>query len=241
MSIDIANLADEYWEHELRTNPTTALLLGDHRHGAEMENLTRAAEDDAIAALHSFADRAEAIDPAPLSNADRITRGVLVEEARGKAGELESRMAEFDVNPSMGLHIELPQIASQIQLPGADEAEAIVVKWSKLKETFEQAVQRLRQGLAINRTPPQIAVEKSIDQINRYLATPVADDPFLTIAPPSTFTESETAAWRTLLEEQVVSSIRPGYELYRNALAEEILAKARPQEKTGLRWLPDGE
>ena len=241
MSIDIANLADEYWEHELRTNPTTALLLGDHRHGAEMENLTRAAEDDAIAALHSFADRAEAIDPAPLSNADRVTRGVLVEEARGKARELESRMAEFDVNPSMGLHIELPQVASQIQLPGADEAEAIVVKWSKLKDTFEQAVQRLRQGLAINRTPPQIAVEKSIDQIDRYLATPVADDPFLTVSPPDTFTESDTAAWRARLEEQVVSSIRPGYELYRNALAEEILAKARPQERTGLRWLPDGE
>jgi len=167
MSTDIANLAAEYWEHELRTNPTTAMLLGDHRHGAEMENLTRAAEDDAIATLHGFAARAEAIDPALLSSADRVTRGVLIEEAHGKARELESRMAEFDVNPSMGIHVQLPQIAPQISLPGPDEANAIVAKWSKMKVVFEQAVQRLRQGAAFNRTPPQIAVEKTIDQIDR--------------------------------------------------------------------------
>jgi len=241
MTIDIARLADEYWEHELRTNPTTALLLGDHRHGAAMENLTRAAEDDAIATLHGFAARAQAIDPVFLSNADRVTRGVLIEEAHGKARELESRMAELDVNPSMGIHIQLPQVAAQISLPGPDEAEAIVTKWSRMKVVFEQAVHRLRQGVGFNRTPPQIAVEKSIDQIDRYLAVPVADDPFLTVAPPDSFTEDEATAWKARLEEQVIASIRPGYELYRAALADEILPKARPQEKTGLRWLPDGE
>ncbi len=241
MSTDIANLAAEYWEHELRTNPTTALLLGDHSYGDQMENLTRAAEDDAIGALHGFADRAEAIDPTPLSNPDRVTRGVLIEEARGKARELESRMAEFDVNPSLGLHVQLPQVAAQINLPGAEEAAAIVAKWSKMKDVFEQAVQRLRQGVALNRTPPQIAVEKSIGQIDRYLAMPVAEDPFLAVAPPGTFTEDQATAWKARLEEQVVASIRPGYELYRAALVEEILPHARPQEKTGLRWLPDGE
>ena len=223
MSIEIARLADEYWEHELRTNPTTALLLGDHRHGAEMENLTRAAEDEAIGKLHGFAARAEAIDPAPLSGEDRITRGILIEEARGKARELESRMAEFDVNPSMGIHIQLPQVAAQIALPGADEAEAIVAKWSKMKDVFEQAVQRLRQGAAFNRTPPQVAVKKTIDQLDRYLAVPVAEDPFLAVSPPDSFSEDETTAWKARLEEQVIASIRPGYELYRTALAEEIL------------------
>jgi uncharacterized protein (DUF885 family) len=241
MSSEIAKLADEYWQHELRTNPTTALLLGDHRHGAEMENLTRAAEDEAIGKYHGYAARAEAIDPAPLSGADRITRGVLIEEARGKARELESRMAEFDVNPSMGIHIQLPQVAAQISLPGADQAEAIVAKWSMMKDVFEQAVQRLRQGVAFNRTPPQTSVEKTIEQLDRYLAVPVAHDPFLAVSPPKSFTEDETTTWKARLEEQVVASIRPGYELYRTALAEEILPKSRPQEKTGLCWLPDGE
>ncbi|NND01442.1 MAG: DUF885 domain-containing protein, partial [Acidimicrobiia bacterium] len=241
MNAEIANLADEYWQHELRTMPTTALLLGDHRYGDQMEDLGRGAEDDAITAYEGFLARAQDLDPSDLTRAERVTRGVLIEEARGKADELKSRMAEFDVNPSMGLHVVLPQLVSQITLPGADEANNIVRKWSRIAATFQQAVHRLRQGATLGRTPPRVAVEKSIEQIDQYLAVPIDQDPFVTVAPPDAFTQEQTAAWREELKQQVADSIRPGYELYRNALVEEVLPTARPQDKSGLRWLPDGE
>ena len=241
MTTDIAALADEYWQHELRTNPTTALLMGDHRFDDQMEDLSRGAEDDAIAAYQDFAARAKAINPADLSKAERVTRGVLLEEAHAKAEELKSRMAEFDVNPSMGLHVVLPQIVGQLRLPGSDSAQAIVRKWGLIDGVFEQAVYRLRQGLALGRTPPRVAVEKSISQIDAYLRSPLENDPFIAVVPPESFDADETAAWRDRLEAQVVASIRPGYERYQKALVEEVLPKARPQEKTGLRWLPDGE
>ena len=241
MNAEIAALADEYWQHELRTNPTTALLMGDHRYGDQMEDFSRGAEDDAIRSYEDFVARAEALDTPQLSRAERVTRGVLIEEARGKAEELKSRMAEFDVNPSMGMHVVLPQLISQITLPGADEAENIVGKWSKIATLFQQAVYRLRQGATLDRTPPQVAVEKSIEQIDQYLAVPVEHDPFINVAPPGSFTAEETEAWRGRLQQQVVDSIRPGYQLYREALVDEVLPTARPQERTGLRWLPDGE
>jgi uncharacterized protein (DUF885 family) len=241
MSNDIAALADEYWQHELRINPTTALLMGDHRFDAEIEDLSREAEDDAIAAYENFAGRAKAIDPAGLSKEERVTRGVLLHEARAKAEELKSRMAEFDVNPSMGIHVVLPQIVGQIRLPGSSSAEAIVRKWGLIEGALEQAVYRLRQGVALNRTPPQVAVEKSIAQIDAYLASPIDSDPFIGVVPPESFTPDEVEDWRDRLKAQVVASIRPGYERYRTALVDEVLPKARPQEKTGLRWLPDGE
>lgn len=241
MTSDIGALADEYWQHQLRLNPTTALLLGEHQYDDQMENLSRGAEDDAIATYESIAERAAAIDPASLSKADRVTRGVLLWEARSKASELQARFAEFDVNPSMGMHVELPQTVAQIRLPGAEEAAAIVRKWSRIQDTFQQAVHRLRQGVALERTPPQVAVEKAIAQIETYLATPLDKDPFLEVPPPAAFTAEETVQWTDQLRDQVVASIRPGYELYRTALVEEILPKARPPEKSGLRWLPDGE
>ncbi len=241
MNADIATLAEEYWQHELRTQPTTALLLGDHRYGDQMEDFGRGAEDDAIKAYEEFLARAEALDTTQLSREERTTRGVLVEEARGKADELKSRLAEFDVNPSMGMHVVLPQLVGQITLPGANEADNIVRKWSKIAGMFQQSVHRLRQGAVLERTPPQVAVEKSIEQIDQYLAVPVERDPFLTVAPPASFTEEQTEVWRDRLKQQVIDSVRPGYQLYRDALVEEVLPTARPQEKTGLRWLPDGE
>jgi len=241
MSTEIAALADEYWQHELRTNPTTALLMGDHRYDDQMEDLSREAEDDAIKDYEEFAARAKAIDPESLTKDERVTRGVLLEEALSKAEELKSRYVEFDVNPAMGIHVVLPQIVGQLRLPGRDSAEAIVRKWGLIDGVFEQAIHRLRQGIALDRTPPRVSVEKSIAQIDAYLATPIERDPFIAVTPPESYSDDEAVAWQERLKGQVVASIRPGYERYRTALIEEVLPKARPEEKTGLRWLPDGE
>ena len=54
--------------------------------------------------------------------------------------------------------------------PKLDVADAIVTKWSRLATTFDQALKRLRQGIARDRTPPAISVQKTMAQIDDYLA-----------------------------------------------------------------------
>ena len=58
-----------------------------------------------------------------------MTRGVLIEEAGGKADELKSRMAEFDVNPLLSLEeladlgysaVVYPQTLLRVALKAAD-------------------------------------------------------------------------------------------------------------------------
>jgi len=102
-------------------------------------------------------------------------------------------------------------------------------------------IHRLRQGMAKDRAPPRTSVEKIIVQIDEYLATHIATDPFVNVPPPPQFTESDTAAWRERLAEQVREMIRPVYARYRDELSGEVLPRSRPEEKTGVRWLPDGE
>jgi uncharacterized protein (DUF885 family) len=145
------------------------------------------------------------------------------------------------VSPSWGFHIELPQFAGQLPLTKPEHAEAIVEKWSKLGTTFDQLIHRLRQGIARDRTPPLSSVEKSIVQIDRYLAMPIADDPYVSVPGPPGFGPEDIETWRDDLVRQVVDVIRPAYERYRHELSSAVILKARPQEKTGARWLPDGE
>jgi uncharacterized protein (DUF885 family) len=240
MNEELARLADEYWELELERSPTTGLFLGDYRRADEMEDLTRAAEDEFIERLDAMAAAAEAIDPATLSADEQVTRAVMMEEATGTATELRSRFAEFAVDPSSGLHVELLQLVGQITVPDADVADAIVTKWSRLGTTFDQALKRLRQGIARDRTPPAISVQKAMTQIADYLDSDLATDPFINLAPPPEFTDEQTAAWRDRLRTQVVESVRPGYAAYRDTLWNEVLEKSRPPERTGLVWLADG-
>jgi uncharacterized protein (DUF885 family) len=238
---ELDKLAGDYWDYVLSTSPTSALLLGDHRYDREMEQFSRQAEDEQIERISGFAAAASAIPDGGLTADERITKQVLIEEATGHANELRSRTAEFDISPSWGFHIELPQFAGQFPLAERAHAEALVVKWSKVGHTIDQLIHRLRQGVARDRTPPISSVEKSIVQIDQYLATPITDDPFVTVPAPPSFTHDQIEAWRDQLVRQVVDVIRPAYERYHHELVAAVAPMARPGEKAGVRWLADGE
>jgi uncharacterized protein (DUF885 family) len=241
MNSALDQIARDYWDYALSTFPTEAMLIGDHRFDAEMEQFSRQAEDEQIAEFDRLVAAATAIDDAVLTTDELITKAVFIDEASGRANELRSRTAEYDANPSWGIHVLLPQIAGQLPLSEPAHAEALVEKWAKIGTTFDQLVHRLRQGVARDRTPPRTSVEKSIAQIDQYLAMPTTTDPFVNVPAPEAFTPEQTEVWRDRLARTVVDVIRPAYERYRHELQETVLPASRSEEKTGVRWLPDGE
>ncbi len=241
MNPTLADLAHDYWQWHLAEHPTTALFYADYRYVDQIEDLSRQAEDDAIAQLDRFAAAAAAVDPSGLSADEAITRSVLLHETRTTADELRSRMAELAVDPFGGLHVQLLQIVGQFRLAEPEHAESLLVRWTKINGLMHQAVQRLKQGVARERTPYRSAVEKVIDQLATYLDSPIETDPFVTVSPPPQFSDDPIATWRNELAEVVRNHIRPGYQAYRDALVGEILDQARPDERAGIRWLADGE
>jgi uncharacterized protein (DUF885 family) len=241
VNAELDQLAQSYWTYALSTSPTEATLMGDHRFDDQMERLSRQIEDDQIASFDNFAAQAEAIPASELTADEAVTRGVLIEEATGRADDLRSRSAEFRVSPSWGLHVILPQLIGQFPLSEPEHADAIVVKWSRIGATFEDMIHRLRQGLAKGRTPPQTSVEKVVAQIDKYLAGDIPNDPYVNVPAPPSFTPEQTEVWRDRLVSRVLDVVRPAYERYRHELVTEVLPKSRPEEKAGVRWLEDGE
>ncbi len=238
---ELRRIGEEYWELTLRHSPTHASLLGRHDLDAELEDLRRTTEDDLIDALEDLARRAEALDPGRLDLEDRVSREVLLFEATTTAAELRSRTAEFAVDPFLGIQVVYPQLAGQLPIARPEHADAAVGRWSKMGRLFDQAIARLRDGLARNRTPPRVASEKVIAQIDAYLASTVETDPFVNLRVPPSFDPSAAAAWRERLVAVVRDVVRPAYARYRHVVATEILPRARPPEHSGVVWLPDGE
>src|SRR6476469_6726092 len=62
-----STLASEYLEDIYRRQPTQATDLGIHKYDDQLENYSRQAVMDAIAAARRFRDRVNAIDPSALS------------------------------------------------------------------------------------------------------------------------------------------------------------------------------
>ena len=240
MNDGLKRLGDEYWEFTLRSEPTSASLRGFHEYDAELEDLSRQAEDEHIDTLERIAVAAQAIDVGNLTADERVSREVLIFEASTKAEDLRSRMAEFAVDPFTGIQVVFQQLAGQIPITESEHADAAVEKWSKMGTMIDQAIGRLRQGLARDRTPPRIGAEKALAQIDTYLKSPIESDAFVNLTAPPAWNDDQVAAWRERLAEQVTTVVRPAFRRYRAAIADEVMPEARPPERSGVVWLSDG-
>ena len=237
VSEEINALAAEYFDFRHRVAPTSAHLDGDYRFAGRFEAFTRAAEDGEIDEDREFARRATAIDEG-LGQADRITRDILAWDATVRADLLESRLAEFAVNPISGQQAMLPVRIPKLTMPSAVVAEAMTAKLRGIGEAFRAMADRLREGVVADRTPAEFAVRDTLPQLNAWLATPLADDPLLNVAAPAGM--ADVGAWRDRLRSAIETDVRPALVLYRDVLRDEVLGHARPDEHAGLSWLADG-
>ncbi|NNC92278.1 MAG: DUF885 domain-containing protein [Acidimicrobiia bacterium] len=241
MNEPLQALADEYWEWQLETSPLTALLMGDHRYGDRFDEFSRDAEDRNIARLLEFAARADAIDPSELDREERITREVLIFETSTNAATTQTRQAELAVNHVIGFQAMLPVIPPQLSIETAEHADQLVAMYGEIGRALDEMSDRIREGLASGRTPPRYAVGETIKQLDGFAGIPLDQDPLLNTRVPAEFDEAATAAWREQLGGAVESRIRPALARYRDLLESEVMAVARPEERSGVCWLPDGE
>lgn len=239
MNPDLAALADEYWQFVLETSPTQAMMLGDHRFDDRWEETSRQAEDAEIAARRSFAARAQAIDPAGLDGEERITREVMIFLNEKNADLLETRFAELSVNHTIGLQAMLPVVVPQLPITDPDHAEAMPAKMSGLAQALRDSAERLRQGVASERTPMRSTAQKTVAQVDGYLDMPTRDHPWSRFRAPQGW-EGE-AAWRDTVERSLRDEVLPALKEWRDTVADQVIPAARDDDQAGVCFLPDGE
>lgn len=237
----LADLAAQYWQAQMRSSPLTATLLGDHRFDDELDDLSEAAEAAQHATLSALREQAHALQPDALSSDDRVTRGMLLHDLGVTLTALEARLAELCCDPYTGPHAVLLRSLPQTTFSEPWQAEAYVARCRQIGRFFEQAGDRLRAGLGKARTPTAANVERVLGQLDGYLATPVVEDPLLRPAPPEDLGEDAAARWRDDVAAALTEVVRPAVERYRAMLDEQVLPQARPPERAGLSWIPDGE
>ena len=238
MTDELAVLANEYHDFRQRTAPTGAHLQGDYRFADRYEDISRAAEDDDIAAGRSFAERALAVDEHGLDAQERISREMIAWDATARADVAESRLEEFGASPIFGPQAMLPVEVPKLSLPNADVAAAMTGKYRGIAALFRDTADRHREGVAHGRTPADFAVRRTIAQLDAWLAGPIDSDPLLNVAEPVGV--ADRATWLAGLRTIVATEIRPAMAAFRDVLRDKVLPHARPDEKCGLSWLPDG-
>jgi len=234
----IDDLSAEYYTAYLNASPTEAHVLGEYAWADRFEVPSREEEDRQIAELRGFVAAARAIAEADLDDQQRITRDVLVNDASTRADLLEARFRTHAADPIFGKQTALPLIAGMLMMPTPDVADAMVAKYHAIGRSYRDLAERQREGRAAGRLSPEFAVTGTIAQIDDALAVPADQDPLLgTTALPDGV---DVDRWRARMVDAIETSIRPGMAAYRDVLRDEVLPRARPDDRAGLCWLEDG-
>jgi uncharacterized protein (DUF885 family) len=232
---DLIALADEYWDAVMEANPSTATLLGDHRFDDHIEDLSVEAQDTLKSRWRDLLGRVEALPADGLDATDRVTRSLLCVELVRAIDDLDHRLTELWSDQMDGVHAGLLMTAPEVSAPTPESAGALVARYRQVGRLLDQAADRFRSGLGAGRTPARVVIERSLNQVDGYLASDLGDDPFLAIGGPEGW--DGEPAWREALADAIRESIRPGFQRYRDVLANELLPMARPDQRCGLSWL----
>ncbi|MFL5750328.1 MAG: DUF885 domain-containing protein [Chloroflexota bacterium] len=239
MTDTVEQLATDYQEERLRTFPTWAHMIGDYAYVDRFEEASREAEDRQIAAARSFANRAAALADDGLSADERITLEMVGWDATARADFAEARLDEFGADPIFGAQASLPVRIPKLTIPDADLAEGFIGKFQGIGTYFRDFSERHREGVANDRTPADFAVRQTVEQLDRWLATPLRDDPLLNTAEPHDMDDVDE--WKGRLQDVIETAIRPAVATYRDTLRDDVQPHARPNDKPGLCWVKGGD
>jgi uncharacterized protein (DUF885 family) len=239
----LAELAAEAWEQVIAAQPVYATALGDRRFDDRLRANDPGALDREAARLATLGRRAEAIDQAGLSAADRVTRSALIDFVGYEADLVAAGMEAWAVDPLDGPQVGFLNIPSFQPVRSTDEATALLARWRAMGPSIDNLVATTRGSLDRGVVAPQALVRSVVAELDDLLARPDADWPLLDPA------RDERPDWAIGtagrfgddLGAAISDVIRPAFERYRTFLVEEIGPRAGDDARPGLGSLPGGD
>ncbi|KYF59998.1 hypothetical protein BE04_25930, partial [Sorangium cellulosum] len=182
-------------------------------------------------------------DAASLALPDRVTLGMLVHELESDLAWRACDLSAWTADQLGGPQVELFQLARIQTVRTVEEGRALVARWSKIGAYIDARTDRLRRALEQGKVAPRATVERVIAQLDELLAKPSGAWALMSprdAAHPD-WPETEQKSFAAAVEQAVEGGARPAFSRYREALAREILPRARDHARAGLSHVPGGE
>ena len=238
-SIQLADLAERYWQHHLYESPVTGM---DHGHPDATSVFMREG-------LADYARRRETmsrlihelggIDALKLSQQDAVTHALL-----GRQLDLEFRLDLLDehLRPTLfpfGPDMVAPFAAGRTTLSTAAQARQYVQRLSSIAATFTDILERLREGMTRGHQLPRSLLAPVRANIKAQIAQPPAESiwmaPFAGLPASVADREVLRSSAMSLLED----SVYPAYAAFEDGIAQ--LYEVASRGSIACRETPGGE
>jgi uncharacterized protein (DUF885 family) len=224
----LPHFVDEYlaWLHEV--HPTNATFDGVHLHDDLLEDLSRAAIDAQIRTLGGFARRLAAIDPARLTDVERLERPALEASIRARLFELEV-VRTWERSPQYYGDLIATSLAGQglfDYAPLPERARRVVSKLHQVARLIQAARDNIKD-------PPGIFIKVGLESLRgtqRFIEDDLPrvfsslDDLHLLsdLADASTEASQAVGSYVSYLENEMAPKARGSFRLGRERLEQKL-------------------
>jgi uncharacterized protein (DUF885 family) len=169
-------LADRFWESILELNPTTATVYGDERYADRLEDPSPAGRAKGRRLMEETKAAAEAIPVDDLSVEERITRDMLIVIAdQGIEEDDQGTHRLRVVDQISGPQTLLPQVCQFQPADTPERLEKFLARLESYRDYMAANTDILREGLDTGLTAPRIVADRTVAQLERLLAIPLAE------------------------------------------------------------------
>lgn len=218
-------------------NPVAAAFRGDFSRADQLgDGFAADYLDKERAAAEADLSALKAIDRASLSPEDRISYDVFAYNQQRTIEQTEPGVLPFEkylpIDHFRGFHINYPRLSSAggvMPFNTVTDYENALKRHAQIPDQFDQAIARMREGMAAGVAQPKLTVSTMVEQLDTQLKLTTEQTPYWT--PITSFPEAVGAADRTRLtaafRAAIERDIRPSLQKLRTFLADEYLPASR--------------
>jgi len=237
---DLKQLAEDFFHESLESSPTSAIMRGYKDYFDQIEELTEEKFENEIEKVKSFKQRLDGLDFDSLSSKERVTHGMLEFALDSNSDSLIDKSWEFSAGVA-GFEGFLIDYNQQMFVPDKESADMLLKRLELYERLYTQISDVQKKGLDNNRVATQRNLNRSIDQLESYLETPLDGDPLLLVNFAPTISEKDISDWKEKAKEVIEKYVRPNVISYLDQLRTEHLPKGRTDENPGIMWIDGGE
>jgi uncharacterized protein (DUF885 family) len=237
----LASVLADYEAYLRAVDPISAGMEGDRAALSRMPDSSRAFEVAQEPVLKGFADRLAAIDPARLSDDDRLNHSFLTYVLRRARARIPLDTGRIDAfNSEGGPGQSLAYLSAVTRVATVADAEAWIARLEAMPAIYADQLAGARRGLETGLVQPRSIVENALSLIEPDAALTLETDPLLKpfAALPASIPSAQQAALRERAARAVTDGIMPQRREWARFLREDYLPRA--PETLGLVHQPGG-
>lgn len=237
----LASILADYETYLRATDPVTAGFEGDRGALSRLGDSSRAFEVAQEPVLKGFADRLAAIDPADLTDEERLNHAFMAYVIKRSRDRIPLDTGRIDAfNSEGGPGQGLSYVAGVTRITSVADAEAWIARLEAMPKVYADQLANARRGLETGLVQPRSIVENALSLIEPEAALTPGSDPLLkpfAVLPASIPVEQQNAL-RARAARAVADGVMPQRREWARFLREDYLPRA--PETLGLVNRPGG-